>query len=131
MARAKAKDPLTREALRERVTKLERAAEVHLLGVPESQANMQNAQGVAAVIVSLKGERSAVVQLGPLLIVKVPSASGDSIILTRTLGPQELRELERNPILLTDPIRLVAHYWALSNSSWGNEIEGEAKEVGG
>lgn len=107
-ARAKARDPQTKKALGERMDKLERSAEVHLLAVPESQANMQNAQGLAAIISALKGERAAVIQLGPLLVVKVPTHDGESTVLCKTLTASELKRLERDPGLLSDPIQLVS-----------------------
>jgi hypothetical protein len=107
-ARAWSKEPQTKKALAERVAKLERAAEVHLLALPESQANLQNAQGAAAIIEALKDETAAVVQLGPLLIVKVPDPGGRSITLCKTLTASELKKLEQNPGLLADPIELVA-----------------------
>jgi hypothetical protein len=110
--RARASDPNTQQEVYERLIKLERAAEVRLLAVPESQANMQNAQGLAAIIESLKGERAAVIQLGPLIVVKAPRPDCESAILCRTLTPKELRMLEADPGLLTDPIALTARLTA-------------------
>ena len=107
-ARAKARDPQTKKSLGERIAKLERSAEVHLLAVPESQANMQNAQGLAAIIEALKGERAAVIQLGPLLVVKIPTHDEESAILCKTLTASELKQLERHPDLLADPVKLVS-----------------------
>jgi hypothetical protein len=106
--RAKASDPNTQEEIYDRLIKLERAAEVRLLAVPESQANMQNAQGLAAIIESLKGESAAVVQLGPLVVVKTPTPDRSSAILCRTLTTKELRMLEARPDLLRDPGKLMA-----------------------
>jgi hypothetical protein len=107
-ARAKARDPQTKKALGERIAKLERSAEVHLLAVPESQANMQNAQGLAAIIDALKGERAAVIQLGPLLVVKIPIHDGESTVFCKTLTLSELKKLEQNPSLLADPVTLAS-----------------------
>jgi hypothetical protein len=117
--RAKASDPHVQEELYDRLIKLERSAEVRLLAVPESQANMQNAQGIAAIIESLKGEPAAVVQLGPLVVVKAPARNLDGVILCRMLTAKELRMLESRPGLLTDPCELMAQL----NGS------GEAKQV--
>lgn len=114
-ARAWSKEPQTKKALADRVAKLERAAEVQILALPESQANMQNAQGAAAIIEALKDETSAVVQLGPLLIVKVPSPDGRSTTLCKTLTASELKMLEQDPSLLADPISLVAQLPTFTN----------------
>ena len=101
--RAKAREPQTQEALYERMAKLERAAEVRLLALPESQANMQNAQGLTAVIQALEKESAAAIQLGPLLILKIPLPGGGSAVQCKTLTPSQLRVLERQPDLLRDP----------------------------
>jgi len=110
--RAKASDAHTREEVYDRLIKLERSAEVRLLAVPESQANMQNAQGLAAIIESLKGESAAVVQLGPLVVVKAPTPDFGSAILCRMLTAKELRMLEAHPDLLRDPCGLMAQLTA-------------------
>ena len=117
---AKTSDPQAKEALYDRIVKLERSAEVHLLTVPESQANMQNAQGLAAIIESLRGETAAVVQLGQLLVIKAPSTDGKSNIICKTLTPKELRSLERQPELLTDPCGMMARF---SITEHAGEIE--------
>jgi hypothetical protein len=73
---------------------------------------MQNAQGLAAIIESLKGEPAAVVQLGPLLVVKAPDPDVGSAILCRMLTAKELRMLETHPALLRDPSGLMAQLTA-------------------
>lgn len=118
--RAKASDPHTREEVYERLIKLERSAEVRLLAVPESQANMQNAQGLAAIIESLKGESAAVVQLGPLVVVKASTSDLGSAILCKVLTAKELKILEARPDLLRDPSRLMAQ---LTEPSRDDSIE--------
>jgi hypothetical protein len=118
--RAKASDPHTQQEVYDRLIKLERSAEVRLLAVPESQANMQNAQGLAAIIESLKGESAAVIQLGPLMVVKAPASDGGSAILCRALTAKELRMLEARPDLLKDPCGLMAQ---LTGTDQGEQIE--------
>ncbi len=81
---------------------------------------MQNAQGLAAIIAALKGEPAAVIQLGPLVVVKAPRLDGESAILCRTLTAKELRMLEADPGLLKDPIALMARL----------TIPGEDKQIG-
>lgn len=110
--RAKASDPHTQQEVYDRLIKLERTAEVRLLAVPESQANMQNAQGLAAIIEALKGESAAVIQLGPMVVVKAPRPDCESAILCRMLTAKELRMLEADPGLLRDPIALMARLTA-------------------
>jgi hypothetical protein len=83
--------------------KLERAAEVQLLAVPESQANLNNAQGHATLIQALANESTAAIQLGPLLLIKISQPDGTSQIYSRTLTTAQLNHLERNPELLKDP----------------------------
>jgi len=118
--RAKASDPHMQEEIYDRLIKLERSAEVRLLAVPESQANMQNAQGLAAIIESLKGESAAVIQLGPLVVVKAPTSGVGSAILCKVLTAKELRMLEARPDLLKDPCGLMAQ---LTDTNHGEQIE--------
>jgi len=73
---------------------------------------MQNAQGLAAIIESLKGESAAVVQFGSLVVVKAPTPNGGSAILSRILTARELRMLEARPDLLRDPGELMAQLTA-------------------
>jgi transcriptional regulator with XRE-family HTH domain len=118
--RAKASDPHTQEEVYDRLIKLERSAGVRLLAVPESQANMQNAQGLAAIIESLKGESAAVIQLGPLVVVKAPRSGVGSAILCKVLTAKELRMLEARPDLLKDPCGLMAQ---LTGTDHSEQIE--------
>lgn len=118
--RAKASDPRTQREVGEWLIKVGRAAEVQGLAVPESEANMQNAQGLALIIEALKGEPAAVIQLGPLVVVKVRRPDGESAILGRILTAKELRMLEVDPGLLKDPIVLMAR---LTNPGEGKQIE--------
>lgn len=101
--RAKAASPQGRAALQERLEKLERAAEVQLLAVPESQATLNNAQGLAALIQALEKESAAAIQLGPLLLIKTCRPDGASQVYSCTLTPAQLKHLERHPELLKDP----------------------------
>lgn len=105
--RAKATSPEAQRALHDRIVKLERSVEVRMLAVPESLANMQNAQGLAAIIKALEKESSAVIQIGPLLILKASNADGSSAVSCKTLTPSELRLLERRPELLNDPTSIL------------------------
>lgn len=119
--RAKASDPRTQKEIYDWLIKVGRAAEVQGLAVPESEANMQNAQGLALLIEALKGEpAAAVIQLGPLVLIKARRPDGESTILGRILTAKELRMLEVDPGLLKDPIVLMTR---LTNPGEGKQIE--------
>jgi hypothetical protein len=105
--RARARSPEAQKALHERLMTLERAVEVRALSVPESLANMQNAQALAAVIQALDNNTSAAISLGPLLILKTHHADGTNTIHSKMLTTAELRALERRPELLKDPETLL------------------------
>lgn len=123
--KAKVKDPEVKAAIEDRMTKLERAAEVQLLALPESQANQQNAVGMAALIESIKDERAAVIQVGSLLLVKVPSGADDSVLMCKTLTAKQMLHLERNPGLLRQPVEIVA---ALASVEDDQESPGSSLE---
>ena len=75
---------------------------------------MQNAQGLAAIIESLKGESAAVVQLGPLVVVKASTPDLGGAILCKVLTPKELKILEERPDLLRSPSALMTQLAELS-----------------
>jgi hypothetical protein len=126
--RAKISDLHAQQEVNERLIKLEYAAEVQLRAVPESQANMQNAQGVAAIIVALKDEPAAVIQMGPMILVKAPRPDRESAVLCRMLTPQELRILEADPSLLRDPIGLMACLMTQERGEQEEQEHGSVKQ---
>jgi hypothetical protein len=107
--KAKATRGETKDAVVERLLKLERAAEVKLLALPESEANEHNANALASLLTSLKSEPAAIIQIGSVLLVKTPNGpNGEGAVFGKTLTLYELRALERHPELLGDPIGILS-----------------------
>lgn len=84
--------------IKELAEKLERAGELKYIVVERSVSEKNQADAVSAIIKSLEGVESAVIQLSSMLIVK-----HDGKVLARVLSEQELRLLEKDPTLLQSP----------------------------
>lgn len=89
---------LTPEQVAESIAKIERSVGVRTLDLPQSQVDLNRADGVAKLLASLEHANSALVQIGSILIVKV---DGTPIVLNLT--PHELSELERMPTVFRSP----------------------------
>ncbi|MGE3446671.1 MAG: DEAD/DEAH box helicase [Microbacteriaceae bacterium] len=96
--RARRKQGLARLA-----EKGERALEVKALDLPQSQANLSNAQAVAALTAAHAHVAEVVLQLGSLVYVKWTDATDVHRVLSRTLSAHEMMEFESSPGLLSDP----------------------------
>lgn len=92
------RERLTPEEVAASLAKIERAAGVRALDLPQSQVDANRADGVAKLLAALERSPSAVIQIGSILLVKV---EGTPVVMNLT--PQELAELERAPSLFRTP----------------------------
>jgi hypothetical protein len=83
----------------ERLRKLERAVELKALHLPQAQVDEKQAHAVAELLRAVGSTPNAVIQVGPLLIVKQPSANGGAISV-RTLTPEDMIKFETDPTLI-------------------------------
>jgi hypothetical protein len=89
------------------VQKLERAIEIQGLNHPQSQVDKNEAEAISAIISALEKVSSAAIQVGSIVIIKLPDSDGNSCIQARTLSQQELMLLEKNPNLLKEPRKIL------------------------
>lgn len=92
----------TAPELTDRLQKIERGIELHL--VHKKQAEIDSLQGdaVAKLLTALESTPTALVQIGSVLLVKV-----DGVPAVRNLTQQEMHYLERNPSLLRNPAAIL------------------------
>jgi hypothetical protein len=83
-----------------RLKTLERAVELHAPDIPEAQVDPEQAHAVAELLRAVGSTPDALIQIGPLLIVKQASNEG-STTCVRTLTPELLKKLESDPSLLS------------------------------
>ncbi len=90
------------EEVAERLHKIERGFELHLLHKQQAEIDSLQSEAVAKLLMALKDEPAALIQIGSVLLVKV-----DGVPVVRNLTQQELRFLERNPRLLERPAEIL------------------------
>ncbi len=100
---AKTNEVATQPEIAERLQKLERAIDIQGLHQPQSQVDKNEAEAISAIISALDKVSSAAIQVGSVVIIKLPDSDGNSCIQARTLSQRELILLEKNPLLLKEP----------------------------
>lgn len=95
-------DAITKDELVKRLEKAERALELTHINKVQSEIDSNLGAAAASVILSLKEEENAAIQIGSLLIVKI-TENGNSRITTRTLTQKELVQIESEPSLMNYP----------------------------
>jgi hypothetical protein len=112
------RERLTPEEVAASLAKIERAAGVRALDLPQSQVDANRADGVAKLLAALEGSPSAVIQIGSILLVKM---EGTPVVMNLT--PQELAELERAPSLFRSPQEVLDFIHKLRQGGQGwNEL---------
>ena len=104
---AKTNEIATQPEIAERLQKLERAIDIQGLHQPQSQVDKNEAEAISAIISALDKVSSAAIQVGSVVIIKLPDSDGNSCIQARTLSQRELILLEKNPLLLKEPKNLL------------------------
>nr|WP_294512068.1 hypothetical protein [uncultured Rhodopila sp.] len=123
---AKTSEAMTQPEVAVRLKKLERAVEMRGLGQLQAEIDERQAAAAAQLIGALKDTPVAAVQVGSILIIKLPSANGP-MTQVRTLTQAELMQLENNQALLTSPESLLQRLSdacrSASGSGYTNEDE--------
>ena len=104
----KTRDKTTKNELKSRLAKVERALEIATLDKPQAEVDLKLAEAAAKLIKAVETQSAAAVQVGSLLIVKVPSPDGESQLAVKTLTQREMMMIERTPELMKTPDELLA-----------------------
>jgi cold shock protein len=96
------RSPATKVAILDRLHQLEQAVQIATLDLPQSAANLNNANAMFITMQALDQSKNAAVMLGSILIVKTTSEEG-SVVTSRTLTAREMRALECDPELIKSP----------------------------
>lgn len=105
----KTKQAGTQPEVLERLQKIERALELQALHQPQSVIDKNEAEAASLILSALGNVSSAVIQIGSLIIIKLPDSASDPHILIRNLSTQELIFLENNQDLLKSPQELLSN----------------------
>lgn len=93
---------LTSRELGERLQKVERGIELHLVHKQQAEIDSMQGDAVAKLLTALEHTPDALVQIGSVLLIKV-----DGVPAVRNLTQVELRYLEHNPRLLKSPATIL------------------------
>ena len=88
--------------LGERLQKVERGIELHLVHKQQAEIDSMQGDAVAKLLTALEHTPDALVQIGSVLLIKV-----DGVPAVRNLTQVELRYLERNPRPLRSPATIL------------------------
>jgi anti-sigma B factor antagonist len=94
------KDSTARPTRDEVLDLLQRALEQQALDKPQAQIDIAQSQAVALLLSGLDKTPKGIVQVGSLLLIKVPET-----VYIRNLTQREMLHWERNPALFRDPER--------------------------
>jgi len=100
---ARSREALSQPEVIERLAKIEQAIELQYVGKPQAEIDNSLATAVAELIQSLRETTAAAIQIGSLLIIKLPNEREGSKILVRHLTADELMVLHKDPELLATP----------------------------
>lgn len=93
---------LTSREVGERLQKVERGIELHLVHKQQAEIDSMQGDAVAKLLTALEHTPDALVQIGSVLLIKV-----NGVPAVRNLNQVELRYLERNPRLLKSPATIL------------------------
>jgi hypothetical protein len=94
---------LSRNEIKERLQKVERAVELVHLDARQANVDVQETQAVANLVQSLKDVPQACVRVGSILFIKYLNEKGEPVVVARALTLRELRALERFPEIQRNP----------------------------
>lgn len=98
----KTREVLEDKKVKDKLDKAEKALELAYLDKPQAEANKVQAEAAACLIANLKDIDVCCAQLGSLLVIK-NIVNGKSCMICRTLNQKELKFLEENQNLLSQP----------------------------
>ncbi len=81
----------------------EHALKLAMIDKVQSEIDHNNATAAAALLESLKNTKSAVLQIGALVLIKHYDKKGDPIIITKTLHRTQMKKIAEKPQLLNSP----------------------------
>lgn len=102
----KSQEALSQPEVAERLAKVERALEMKALDSPQAEIDYKKSMAVSELIKSLENTPAAAVQIGTILLVKVPTEEGP-VIQIKTLSANELVQIESNQNLLASPAEVL------------------------
>lgn len=100
------KSPKTKKAMEETSERLKHAFEAHAYYKVQSEIDGAQAQAVAQLVTALRGEKSAAIQVGSLLVIKTTDEQGEHIN-AKSLSYDEMMFIQRNQAILKDPSRTI------------------------
>lgn len=105
-ARAAARRSLSADDLADRLSLLEHAIEVQLVGKHIAGVDRQMAEAVAFLIQALEPVPNACIRFKSIVIVKY-TLNGDGVVLARSLSAKEMRAIESYPEMSQKPDRFL------------------------
>jgi anti-anti-sigma factor len=101
------RNPTLRPTRDEILTLLKEAAEQQALGKAQTEIDIAQSQAVANLLTALNKTPNALVQVGSTIVLK----AGD-VVLVQTLSRSELKNLQQNPDLFRDPVKVLTQLQA-------------------
>ncbi|QDU81576.1 hypothetical protein Pla110_33180 [Polystyrenella longa] len=94
------------DAVVDRLNKMERAIEMQGLFLPQSQADKNLLEGAAAFRNSLNNDEG-IVLVGSVLLLRLRTGGDSFLTITKSLTQKQLIFLEKNPMLLESPNKIL------------------------
>ncbi|WP_316164980.1 MULTISPECIES: hypothetical protein [unclassified Bradyrhizobium] len=91
-------DPITRDEVYERLSKVERALELKGIEVPQSEADLNRANAAKAILEAFRDEEEAAAVLGSLCVLK---KDGKAVVIS--LSQEQVLAIRKDPELLRNP----------------------------
>lgn len=109
-------DTLTSPEFSDRLKKVERAAQLELLDKTQSGIEKQQAEAINLLLSSISSTSRAVIQIGSILLIKLPSEK-DSDLFVVSLSEKQIRHISDNPNILTEPESIMSYLNGSENIS--------------
>jgi hypothetical protein len=93
--------------VRDRLTKVERALELHHIDLKQAEFDSREAQAISVLLESLRDVSQACVRVGAILLIKYQARDG-AVVLSRSMSQVEIRALERFPEIQINPQSVLA-----------------------
>lgn len=92
----------SKEQIDSDLKKTRKAIELKTISLPQSEVDSNNSDAISKLVLSIKDQKYAVIQVGALLIVKYQN-NNKPIVVSKVLNVNELIYLENNQQLLSNP----------------------------
>jgi len=94
---------LKRPDMASRLKKVERAAELEIIDKKQATIDKDLALGVQALLTAASNTPNAVFNIGSILVLKLTTPDQGEIIITSSLTQEQMKALNANPLILTQP----------------------------